>query len=184
MQKIILSEYNICLLDFFKLLAEYEKYIINDLHVYNLLKDKKINHDVKKLLMHHIIHYTCNTVINLTNNEKPVLFVSPGINLELYSYFNKEQIDTFIVNLTKKLGNMLPLCFYYDDNPFSIFCSKITSAQGFGYESLLKLLSHVQNINTEKFTFSKIKNYAKKNDLTFLTKEFFNSFKTKQHLLV
>ncbi len=184
MQKVILSQYNICLINFYKELKDYEVFIINDLHAYNLLSSAKIAKDVKKLLLHHIIYFSCNLIITNKIKEKELFYIYPEIDLQLYDFLPKDKLDLFITETVKKISKMLPLCFYFGEESFSHFCAKITSVSGFGYETLLKLLSKVEDIKVENYQFYKIKNFAKRNELTFLTQDFFNSFKTKQHLLI
>ncbi len=184
MQKVILSQYNICLINFYKELKEYEVFIINDLHTYRLLSSTKITKDVKKLLLHHIIYFVCTSIVNNKVKEKNIFYIFSESNLQLYSYFEREKMDRFIQETLIKISKMLPLCFYFGEECFAPFCTKITSPSGYGYEVLLKLLSKIEDIKAESFQFNKIKSFAKRHDLTFLTQEFFNSFKTKQHLLV
>lgn len=184
MQKVILSEYNICLLSFSRVIQEYEYSILNDLHAYNLLEQKKLSRDIKKLLTHHIIYCICNALIFAKSKEKKTFYYYPEHELQLYDFFNKDEFNVLVEKLLKKLSKMLPFCIYYGNEPFAHFCSNITSFKGSGYESLLKLLASVDVFDVETFQFNKIKTFAKKNGLTFLTQDFFNSFTIKQHLLV
>ena len=184
MQKVILSEYNICLLSFSHVLHEYECNILNDLHSYSLLKQSKLTKDIKKFLTHHIIYCICNALVFAKSKEKKVFYYFPEHDLQLYSHFNKEQLNEIVEKILKKVSKMLPFCVYYGETSFSYFCSNITSFKGDGYESLLKLLASVNTFNIETFRFNKIKTFAKRNELTFLNQDFFNSFIIKQHLLV
>lgn len=184
MQKVILSEYNICLLSFSHILRDYERNILNDLHAYNLLKANSFSKDVKKFLTHHIIYCICNALVLANSKEKKVFYYYPEQDLHLYNFFDKDKFNELVEKLLKKISKMLPFCVFYGTNTFSHFCSNITSFRGDGYETLLKLLASVNSFNIETFRFNKIKTFAKRNELTFLTQDFFNSFTIKQHLLV
>ena len=48
--------------------------------------------------------------------------------------------------------------------------------------TILKIYSTLQKFKIENFTFAKVKKFAKKYDLTFLSNEYFNNIKTKQLL--
>jgi len=41
----------------------------------------------------------------------------------------------------------------------------------------------VKNVNNKNFTFEKIKQFAKRNELTFLSNDYLNQFKTKQIMI-
>lgn len=180
---VLLSEYNIRLLNFAKIYEDVEIDLINDLYKYNLLHTFKVNSDIRKLLMHHLIVHICNTLMSYKGREKTVIYYN--IDDILCSEFISDK-DKFLHALGKsinKIGNVLPIRIFKDNKGFESISSLCKKSCGDRDEFIAKLRSYCYNLTFDNFTFSKIRNFTQKNDLTFLNKDYFNTLKSKQLLL-
>ena len=60
----------------------------------------------------------------------------------------------------------------------------IEKKDGRGVELVNSIRCYIESVNFEKYTFSNVKTFTMKNNLTFLNQTYFNHLKTKQLLIV
>jgi len=185
--KLCLQQYNLQLLSFNTLFIEQiEHQIINDLHKYQLLTKKLTNGDIKKLFIHHIFFSVCEQLLKEKALEKSILYYNAGcLNCrELYQYFQPKDVQKQVNAVLNKIKKLLPIRFYENELELKELEVQINKKTGLSQEIVNSMRYYADSYDTHGFTFSKIRLYAKKNGLTFLSKEYFNTLKIKHLVLV
>lgn len=123
--------------------------------------------DVKRYIYHFLTRALCDAIINCTDG-KPIIIVRSGIG-ELFR------------GILDKLCKLLPIRVYREE----FHCCEGGSDFDLGdieidYLDMNKLINCQPQCKT--YSFEKIKKFADKNGLTFLSEEYFNQLRTKQLL--
>lgn len=172
--KLEYPEQNLTIINFTQFVSHYENFIVNDLYKYSLLSANYTlgNKDVKKVFYHHLIKIIIDEHIN-NRDGKLVLFFNTKCSLYgvLKDYFGHEETIAFLVKLSKKLENMLPIRFVITNKTLN--------------EQMLKnaCISKIKQVSKKQYNFQKIKLFAKRYELTFLNDNYLDSLKTKQVLI-
>ena len=185
-KKIEFSQYNFRLLNFNYIFSrKIEVNIINDLHKFDLLKDRITSH-AKKFFYHHIIHTLCEELLNNKTKEKTVIYFNNTQldQFHIFKYFKEEDILKLLNTILLKVKKLLPLKIYLTNISFDFLIHLLSKNAGRGIETISSIRNYIDSVNIENYTFAKVKTFTKKNDLVFLNKEYFNQLKTKQLLIV
>ena len=185
--KLCLRQYNLQLLSFDALFTEQiEHRIINDLHQYQLLTKNLTNGDIKKLFIHHIFFSVCEQLLKEKALEKSVIYYNiDSLDCrELYQYFDPKAVQKLIKTIIRKFGRLLPVRFYENELELKELEVQVSNKTGASQEIINNIRHYVDSYDTHRFTFSKMRQYAKKNGLTFLSREYFNTLKIKHLVLV
>jgi|GEM_PF-6018964 len=185
MSKILLNlENDLILINFDNLLAEIESNCLNDLHQAGLIINYQLdlsNSDSRKIIYHHVIYGICEEIHRLKSVHHKVVVFPPEIssNHEFLQFCSKDDFQNVLNSLTKRLQNLLPFVIYRsEENLFG----NIDITDG-NIRDLLGILSRKCQIKDNKsFTYEKIKKFSDKFDLNFLSREYFESIKTKMRL--
>lgn len=186
MRKMDFKQYNFKLINFNHLYAKnIEVKLINDLHHYNLL-EQKIRSDTKKFFFHHIIHGVCEFLLNDKTAEKNVIYFNNTQldEFKVLKYYKEEDVLRVINSVLSRVKRLLPIKMFITNVSFEFLSHLLDKNDGRGIEVVNSIREYINTVNTEKFTFNKVKTFTKKNDLVFLNKEYFNLLKTKQLLIV
>lgn len=180
------KNFNLNLISFESIFKTIEIDLINDLSKYELLTAKKITKDVKKLLYHHIFHGTCEYLLSLKTKERNILLKNIQLDLSntrIIQYFDKQQIEKYIDKAALQLAKLLPISMYgYENIEFKTINHLYTKRNG----DVVELIERIRNYAWEKsfirshYSFSKVKGFVKRNELTFLSEKYFEQLKTKQ----
>lgn len=185
-EKIELKQYNICLLNFEDLFyKKIETDLTDNLHKYLLLKNR-INSQARKFFFHHIIFEICEFLLNQKNKEKNIIFFNYrqiNTNYGLLKYFSEEDILKNLHGVLLKIKNLLPVRIFISKYTFEYFKHLNERNDGKAIETINNLKYYINNTEYENYTFSRIKKFTLKNDLTFLNQKYFNLLKTKQLLI-
>lgn len=186
MRKMEFKQYNFRLINFNHLFEKkIEINIINDLHKYNLI-NPKISAQAKKFFYHHIIFGICEQLLTERSSEKNVVYFNNTQieNLQILKYYSEQDILKTVNNILLKIRKLLPIKIFTTNISFEFLSHLLSKNDGRGSEVVLNVKNYIDKFDIEKFTFSKIKTFTKKNDLLFLNKDYFNRLKTKQLLIV
>lgn len=176
-------QYNFKVFDFAKICKEISKNTLNDVTVYGLLDEPKLTRDVKKLLLHHTILCICEFFIKHRSSVPSVLHFKPGsYTTRLHEFYSSELIEDQIFKNIQKIQKLLPVRIFVCDVSFTTIAEYIECNSGEGTEFLNSLNLFINSSTSEKYTFSKVRQYALRNKLTFLNEEYFNQLKTKRLL--
>jgi hypothetical protein len=181
--EILLSEYNIRLINFADIYKNIEIDLINDLYTYKMLNEFKVNSNVRKLLLHHLIVGVCNSLMTYTGKEKNIIYFCKS-ELVFDSLFSDTvKLLDVIVKCIHKIRRILPVRLFVSMDTFAKIHTVLSKKTGHREEFISNIRSFCDNTDFVNFTFSKIKVFTQKNGLTFLNKDYFNTLKSKQLLL-
>lgn len=184
-----LDEIGITLTNFKKIFASIETKLINDCHDLKLLHTKKSKYlinltdkDVKKLLMHHTIYEVCEEVISSKDKKKNVILFrpfEPSDTFEILTYVSLSELNKQLVSIIESIKKTLPIqiVIFKKEVSFHRLKEKLEKKDGDTTELIYKILSNMTAIN---ISFEKVKKFANKNGLRFLSREYFDKIRTKQ----
>jgi len=195
------EQFNLRLVDFTSIYRTIEIDLINDLSKYQLLNSKTINRDIKKLLYHHIFYGICEYLLSLKSRERVIVLKTNNTDaLLILQYFIGEDIQKHIDQAVTQIAKLLPISIYgYSKDSNFEMLRKLYNKQEVKFSQLkeaydrregnaVELIERLRNFLWNKdfmrshYTFAKVKSFAKRNNLTFLSENYFNQLKTKQLL--
>ena len=174
--KLEYSGQNLCVCNFNKFFSHYEGLIVNSLYDYSLLSPNYTlkNKDVKKVFYHHLIKLILDEFIwSNKSTNKLVMVFNTGSHLHgvAREYFGEKELIAFLEKFIIKLEKMLPVRF--------VILTKTLDENNMINECLRK----IRQVSKKDYTFQKIKLFAKRYELTFLSDNYLNSIRTKQVLI-
>lgn len=175
-----------CLIDFRRVLIDCEHAIIEDLHKYDLLEKLNMrNADTKKVLYHHVIYNLCETVMMTRSASKIVVYYNmDNISLQLFKYSTRTQVVNFINTLIKRVSGMLPIKIYSNSEDYDVFVDRCCqdAAERKSRASLVD--QHLNDLRDKSFDFEKVKKFADKYQLHYLSRQYFTDMKVKSILFL
>jgi len=164
--------------------CDIEANIIDDLQSFDLLEQLNLKkHDAKKPFYFHIIKHICDIISTNNTYNKNVLYVccdELATRSQLFllpeTKITQDRLCTFISTLLKRVGNLLPISFYNSSNTFDELRDE-ESAQI--KETLISISGSLRNDKPKRIDFSKIKAFAKRYQLTYFNKGYFDQLKIK-----
>ena len=176
-------QYNFKLIDFDVIMSSISSAVLKDLNSFGLDNDSKITPNIKRLILHHTIFTICELLINKKQKQPFVFyFVLNSLNSKLHKFYGRDEINKIMLKIIQRLTKLLPIRIYCGNVTFTDLKGYIDNRSGEGIDTLMQIRLYMDGINTDKFTFSKIRVFAIQNKLTFLSKEYFNRLKTRQLL--
>lgn len=172
---------DIILLDFYNIIKKAETSIINQLFDYGLTKKINLhNQDTKKIIYHNVIYQICEQIIKADPLKKKVIIVTEAKlrDTELAKYCELKEYIKFFKTLITKLQTILPIPVcrsMYDAENTKNNTGESREIQACAQEAI----KYMQN---QSFSFQKIKKFAQKHGLIFLSSNYFNDLKIKQLL--
>lgn len=171
-----------CLINFADVVRQSSINIVDDLHMMDLL-DGGINlktKDVKRVFYHHIIKNTCESLLNKHTKNRAVLYYNiEDVDHSIFTCKSNQSIQNFIKSIVNKIKQMIPVCVYCSDTPFTAL-SKANKHR----DEMMLINQKVIDKDVSAFTFAKIKSFAKINELTYLSETYFHSIKAKNLMFV
>jgi hypothetical protein len=180
-----LEIYNISLINCNKVFADsISDNIVSDLHQFELLHSKITHSDTKKLLFHHIIYELCEAILKSDKNTKKILFFNYTqlIDCSILKFFDEVDIINVIKTVLERMKRVLPVRIYMSKYSLIYFDHLLTKRDGRGSMLLNDIIKRFET-EYKTFTFSDIKKFTKKYDLTFLNTDYFNRLSTKLLLI-
>lgn len=178
-----LPQHRLCLVSFEELFRNnIEIKLINDLDKYKLLSGI-LTKETKLFFFHHIIYEICQYILHKKTNDKIVIYFANHFeNLELSKYLPEKDIQETIQKVVISMKKYLPIQITESLYPFEYFIHLYGKEDGRAIEIISNIKQKCNNFNPRKYTFSRIKEFSKTHNLTFLNKQFFNDIKTGQLL--
>lgn len=174
--------YNIDVVSFSDIYLEIEADIIDDLDKFDLLTPLNFKlHDTKKPFYFYIIKRVCEYISSSKSRKQNILYLNCDDICESSQIFqipecqiNKYRLCKFMTTCSTKIRNMLPIHIYKGSYTFA-------ELQNLGKAELKEFQSNISDsIETRtNYTFSKMKSFAKKYQLTFFNKGYFDQVKIK-----
>ena len=180
MPDITLRTHQIEIIDFNELFHKEIQYsIIESLYELDLLDHSINNINVKRWFLHQIIYSVCEKV--LSKNTKSIVYFN-NTQLEeneLMKYFTEKDQLNFITNVLRRIEKLLPVKFYISKYSIEYLNHLIDTNDGRGQTTVNSMVHKVNSLDITKFTFSKIKTFTKRYELSFLNTDYFNRLSTK-----
>ena len=184
MADLYIENYDFTIIDFNDLLInDIQAKIINSLHEYNLL-DKSINNlQVKKFIYHYTIYSICEKL--LEDKTKSIIYYNYTQldDCELFKYFKENEILSFFTNFLRKVDKILPLKIFISKYSILYLDHLIDINDGKAQTTINSMISKINNMDISKYTFSEVKKFTRRYELTFLNKDYFNRLSTKLLLI-
>ena len=154
--------------------------IVDELYKFDLLEKSLSNTIVKRIFFHYTIFHLCEAVLANNTGRKGVLFFNnTQLNdITLSKYFKEGDIIKTVCNVLNKMKSLLPVKVYISRYSLDYFYHLLESKQGKGH-MLLNDMRNTTSKDNDGFTFSRIKQYTKKYELTWLNEKYFNRLSTK-----
>ena len=178
-----LTEYNVTLIDFQEIHRSYEKQLLDELYNLQLIDNfPNITSDIKKILLHFTIKETVDYLNTVKTNNKLILYFNNTqfYDSEILTYIDEPVYLKLINGFLLKIRNMLPIKVVISSKSLDFFSHLLTVDDGRAKGTLFRIINTISNFKIENFTFAKVKKFALKNELTFLSGDYFNDLKTKQ----
>lgn len=171
-----------CLINFADIVNQAHVSIIDDLHMLDLLNDgiNLKSKDVKRVFYHHIIKVTCDSLLKKHTKNRAVLYYNvEDIDHSVFQCKNNHSIQDFIKSIVNKIKQLIPVCVYCSNTPFTSL-SKANKHK----DEMMLINQEVIDKDVSRFTFAKVKTFAKTNGLTYLSETYFRSIKAKNLMFV
>lgn len=180
MNNVDLGIYNINLINCNEIFKDASDNIVNDLYKFDLLQKSLNNATVRRLFLHYTILHLCEAILKSKSNKKNIIFFNnTQLNdVSLTKFYDEGDVIKAICNVLKKIKTILPIKVYISRYSLEYFHHLLESNQGKG-QLLLNEVRNTADHDSSRFTFSKIKQYTKKYELTWLNEEYFNRLSTK-----
>lgn len=180
-RKIDFDEYGICLLSGNAIARESSIGTINNLNSFNI--DLNLSkHVVKRFIHSNLIYEICEAILNCkTTNKIVVYYNSTDEDFSWFNdFFDSKDLVKFFGNSFKKYEKMLPIKIFNG----KVTLEYITNEYKFNNEDVRILLNTIKQYNENKVegtkNFKKAKTFLDKYQLTYLSKNYFNTVKSKQ----
>ena len=179
-----IKNYDFTIIDFNELLIkDIQPQIIDSLHEFNLLEKSINNLEVKKFLYHYTIYSVCQKLLN--NKSKSIIYFNNTQldECELTNYFKEKEILTFFTNFLRKVDKILPIKIFISKYSILYLDHLIHINDGKAQTTINSMILKINNMDISKYTFSQVKNFTKRYELTFLNRDYFNRLSTKLLLI-
>jgi hypothetical protein len=181
-----LSQYNITLIDFQDIHKKFDKDLLDEIHnslLIDTFKEKGFqNKDIKKLFFHHSIKGTVDYINRIKTNNKVIVFFNNTqfYESEILNYVSEKSYLDILTKLLLKLRSVLPIKVVISMRSLPYFKELVKLNDGRAKGTVMKINSTLSKFKIESFTFEKVKKFATKYELNFLSNEYFDNIKTKQ----
>jgi hypothetical protein len=184
MTDLILDDYNLNVIDFNDLFRNnIECEILNSLHEFDLLNKNLNNISVKKFFYHYTLLAICEKI--LSSKGKTLIYYNNTQmeDCESFKYYSENELLTFFTKTLRKAEKLLPIKIYISKYSIVYLTHLIEKNDGKAQTTINSMISKINKIDISKFTFSEIKKFTKRYELTFLNKDYFNRLSTKLLLI-
>ena len=179
-----IENYDFTIIDFNELLInDIQPQIINSLHEFNLLEKSINNLQVKKFIFHYTIYNICQKLLD-SKSKSIIYFNNTQLDdCELTKYYKENEILTFFTNFLRKIDKILPIKIFISKYSIIYLNHLIDINDGKAQTTINSMILKINNMDIGKYTFSQVKRFTKRYELTFLNKDYFNRLSTKLLLI-
>ncbi len=157
--------------------------IVDSLYNFNLL-DKSINNlQVKKFFFHHLIHNICEKVLKYKGKSIVYFNYTQLEESTINKYFTENEILNFLNKILRKIEKLLPIKIYISKYSIEYLNHLLEINDGKAQTMVNSMISKINKIDISKYTFSEVKKFTKRYELTFLNRDYFNRLSTKLLLI-
>lgn len=184
MADLCLSDYDLKIVDFNDLfIKDIQPEIINSLHEYSLLEKSINNALVKKFFFHYIILGVCEKILK-SKSKTLIYFNNTQLDdCEMFKYYSENDLLLLFTNMMRKIEKLLPIKIYISKFSIEYLTHLVDKNDGKAQTTINSMISKINKIDISKYTFSNIKKFTKRYELTFLNRDYFNKLSTKLLLI-
>lgn len=178
------AQYNFCILKTEYIIDKAGEDILSDLIKYNIYDASKgvvkINTVVRRIILHNLILCLCSAVLS-TKAGVPIVLVHDTTHTSdiFQDVFDSRCISTCINAQIRRITNLMPVCIY----AMHASINNLKDGALIDELNLIRGYSERHKQRSGVFTFLRIRNFAHRNGLTFLDRNYFMQLKTKQLLM-
>lgn len=184
MASLHIENYDFTIIDFNELLiSDIQPQIINSLHEFNLL-DRSINNlSVKKFIFHYTIYTICQKLLE-SKNKSIIFFNNTQLEeCEFNKYYKENEILVFFTNFLRKIDKILPIKIYISKYSIAYLDHLLDINDGKAQTTINSMITKINDLDIGRYTFSEVKKFTRRYELTFLNKDYFNRLTTKLLLI-
>ena len=183
-----LDNYRLCLVNFRDIFDSAYKEIVNDLILYDKFTDLNVrNQDTKKIYYYHLIKHLCDAVIeSKTTNKIVISYCSKDLRCDFKKCMNKRsrtvdkkdprgEFVIFMDRFIKQLKSILPMHIHVGDVKMNTFIQYYNTNKG----KYIETINCIRYKNRKEPSLRRVKEFAGKYKLTYLTNHYFNQLKVK-----
>lgn len=183
-----LDNYNLRIVNFQSIFTRAYNNIVDDLYMYDKFHDYNVrSQDTKKIYYFHMIKQLCDEVVSMTTSNKIVIYYSEkDVKCDFKQVTNKRtrvvKKDTrpefvlFMNRFFKQIRTIIPVRTFVGDVKFNTFIQYYNTNKG----KYLETINRIKTIKrSDKFNFSKFKQFTNKYKLVYLTEQYVNQLKVK-----
>jgi|TARA_X000001388_G_C2210865_1_gene115086 hypothetical protein len=184
MSDLFLKDYDLNIIDFNELFTtDIQFEIIDSLYEFDLLEKSINNSSVKKFFLHWIILSICDKILKNKNKSLIYFNYTQLEDCELKKYYNETEILNFLNSNLRRVEKLLPIKIFISKFSIDYLSYLIDKNDGKAYTTINSMVNKLNSIDITKFTFSNIKKFTKRYELTFLNRDYFNRLSTKLLLI-
>ena len=98
----------------------------------------------------------------------------------MLNYIDESVYLNLLTKILIKIRSILPIKIVISSKSLEFFSHLLVIDDGRAKGTLIRIINTVNSFKVENFTFEKVKKFATKNGLNFLSGDYFNDMKTKQ----
>ena len=183
-----LDNYNLRIVNFQSIFTKAYSNIVDDLYMYDKFHDYNVrSQDTKKIYYYHMIKQLCDDVMDMNTTNKIVIYYSEkDVKCDFKQVTNKRtrvtKKDTrpefvlFMSRFFKQIKTIVPVRTFAGDVKFDTFIQYYNTNKG----KYLETINRIKTIKrSDRFNFSKFKQFTNKYKLVYLTEQYVNQLKVK-----
>lgn len=183
-----LDNYNLRIVNFQSIFTKAYSNIVDDLYMYDKFHDYNVrSQDTKKIYYYHMIKQLCDDVMDMSTTNKIVIYYSEkDVKCDFKQVTNKRtrvtKKDTrpefvlFMSRFFKQIKTIVPVRTFTGDVKFDTFIQYYNTNKG----KYLETINRIKTIKrSDRFNFSKFKQFTNKYKLVYLTEQYVNQLKVK-----
>lgn len=183
-----LDNYNLRIVNFQSIFTKAYSNIVDDLYMYDKFHDYNVrSQDTKKIYYYHMIKQLCDDVMDMNTVNKIVIYYSEkDVKCDFKQVTNKRtrvtKKDTrpefvlFMSRFFKQIKTIVPVRTFVGDVKFGTFIQYYNTNKG----KYLETINRIKTIKrSDRFNFSKFKQFTNKYKLVYLTEQYVNQLKVK-----
>jgi hypothetical protein len=183
-----LDNYRLCLINFRDIFDRAYKDIVSDLILYDKFTDLNVrNQDTKKIYYYHLIRCLCDAVIkSSTTNKIIIYYCAKDLRYDFKKCTNRRsravkkadprgEFVIFMDRFIKQLKSIMPMHIHIGDVKMNTFIQYYNTNKG----KYIEVINDIRYNNRKEPSLRRVKEFANKYKLTYLTNHYFNQLKVK-----
>ena len=184
MADLCIDDYDLKIIDLNQLfIDDIQISLVDTLYEYNLLEKSINNANTKKFFFHFLILSICEKILK-SNGKSIIYFNNTQLDeSSINRYFTENELLLFLTKTLRRIEKLLPIKIYISKYSIDYLNHLLEKNDGKAQTTVNSMVSKINKIDISKYTFSEVKKFTKRYDLTFLNQDYFNRLSTKLLLI-